>query len=85
MKLVTQTDVISQRLGDEAAVRIICESGFDGIDYSMFDMKNDDCILNTAEYKNHLKKIADMREDRKEYLAGKRLGNLLSSLLNTMV
>lgn len=62
MKLVTQTDVISQRLGDEAAVRIICESGFDGIDYSMFDMKNDDCILNTAEYKNHLKKIADIAD-----------------------
>lgn len=58
MKLVNQTEQISKRLGDEAAVRIICESGFDGLDYSMFCMSEDDCVLNTSEYKNHIKKIA---------------------------
>ena len=60
MKLVNQTDVISKRMGDEAAVRIICESGFDALDYSMFGMSNDDCILNTPDFKNHIRKISDI-------------------------
>ena len=61
MKLVNQAEQISKRIGDEAAVRIICESGFDGLDYSMFCMSDDDCILNTSAYKKHveeLKKLA---------------------------
>ena len=45
MKLVAHTESIAPRLGDEAAVRIICESGFDGIDYSMFFMDEDDNAL----------------------------------------
>lgn len=60
MKLVTQTEVISDRLGDEAAIRIICESGFDGLDYSMFKMSDDDDILNTDGYKKHIKNLADI-------------------------
>ena len=62
MKLVNQTERIGVRMGDKEAVRIICEAGFDGIDFSMFKMKNDDDILNSSEYKSHikeLKKIAD--------------------------
>ena len=60
MKLVTQTEVLSERSGDEAAVRIICESGFDGIDYSMFKMSEDDDILNTSEYRAHARRLADI-------------------------
>lgn len=61
MKLVNQTETIAKRLGDETAVRMICEAGFDGIDFSMFKMKNDDDVLNSSGYKKHveeLKKIA---------------------------
>ncbi len=62
MKLVTQTDVLSARMGDASAVTMICKSGFDGIDYSMFAMKEDDCILNSSAYEKHvteLKRIAE--------------------------
>lgn len=62
MKLVTQTEFLSERFGDEKAVKIICESGFDGIDYSMFCMRDDNDPLNTPSYKEHikeLKRIAD--------------------------
>lgn len=62
MILVTQTDVAGKRINEQEAVRLICEAGFDAIDYSMFDMHNPDYILNTPEYKKHvleLKKIAD--------------------------
>lgn len=62
MKLVNQTDELSKRFGDETAIRILCDSGFDGIDYSMFEMKNDDCILNTAEYKPHIKKLVEIAD-----------------------
>lgn len=57
MKLVTQTEVLSERFCDEKAVKIICESGFDGIDYSMFCMSDDDNLLNTPSYKEHIKEI----------------------------
>ena len=60
MKLVNQTELLSKRLGDEAAVRILCDSGFDGIDYSMFMMQDDDCVLNTADYKAHAKNLFEI-------------------------
>ncbi|MBQ2847160.1 MAG: sugar phosphate isomerase/epimerase [Clostridia bacterium] len=62
MKLVTQTEILSERFGDEAAVKIICESGFDGIDYSMFCMSDDNDFLNTPSYKNHVKEIRKIAE-----------------------
>lgn len=62
MKLVTQTEVLSARLGDEKAVRIICESGFEGIDYSMFRMSADNDLLNTSAYKEHIKEIKKIAE-----------------------
>lgn len=62
MKLVTQTEVLSARLSDEKAVRIICESGFEGIDYSMFRMSDDNDLLNTSAYKEHIKEIKKIAE-----------------------
>ncbi len=62
MKLSTQTDVIGRMCGDEKAIQIICKSGFDAIDYSMFDMQKSDNILNTDGYKDYvlnLRRIAD--------------------------
>lgn len=63
MKLVNLTDALADRFGDKEAVRITCEAGFDGIDFSMFRMNDDDNdILNSAGCKSHiaeLKKIAD--------------------------
>lgn len=53
LKLVTQTEVLSEKFNDETAVKIICESGFDGIDFSMFKMQNDDDILNQSSYAAH--------------------------------
>lgn len=60
MKLVTQTDIPATRLDDEQAVRLICESGFDGVDYSMFKMAHDDCLLNTPAYEAHALRLRDI-------------------------
>ena len=62
MKLVNQTEKIGNRLGDKAAVRIICESGFDGIDFSMFRMRDDDDILNSSEYKPLIKELVSIAD-----------------------
>lgn len=63
MKLVNYTETLAERWGDKEAVKITCEAGFDGIDFSMFRMNDDDNdILNTSGCKAHLaelKKIAD--------------------------
>ncbi|MBQ8943633.1 MAG: sugar phosphate isomerase/epimerase [Clostridia bacterium] len=63
MKLVTQTDNLNKRYGDEKAVRMLCEAGFDAIDYSMFCMDNDDDILNTPQYAAHAEKLRKIAEE----------------------
>lgn len=65
MKLVNLTDALAERFGDKEAVRITCEAGFDGIDFSMFRMNQDDNdILNSADCKNH---VAEMLNIAKSY------------------
>ena len=62
MKIASQTEYVSARLNDYEAVRMVCEAGFDALDFSMFHMKNDDCLLNSDSYKDivkELKNIAD--------------------------
>lgn len=62
MKLVTQTEILSERFDDEAAVKMICENGFDGVDFSMFKMKNDDDVLNQSGYEKHARKLRSIAE-----------------------
>lgn len=62
MILSTQTEVGSERFGDVKNIRMICEAGFDAIDYSMFCLRDDDTVLNTPDYRRYvleLKKIAE--------------------------
>ncbi len=61
MLISTLTEVMGVRLGDEEAVRIIANAGFDAVDFSMFELHNDDHILNGNGYKEYalnLKKLA---------------------------
>jgi sugar phosphate isomerase/epimerase len=57
MKIASQTEYVSARLNDYEAVRMVCEAGFDAIDFSMFHMKHDDCPLNSDSYKEIVKKL----------------------------
>ena len=57
MKIASQTEYASARVGDCEAVRMICEAGFDAIDFSMFHMKHDDCPLNSDAYVDIVKEI----------------------------
>ncbi|MBR2730519.1 MAG: sugar phosphate isomerase/epimerase [Clostridia bacterium] len=62
MKLINQTDALARRFGDADAVRILCNCGFDGVDYSMFPMKEDDCLLNTRAYRKHVRELRAIAE-----------------------
>ncbi len=62
MKICNQTEVLGEKYGDITAVKMICEAGFDALDYSMFKMKDDDCVLNGDDFKSYveeLKSVAD--------------------------
>ena len=57
MILTTQTDYIGRTFGDLAAVDILADAGFDALDYTMFGMREDDCLLNTDAYKAHIRPL----------------------------
>lgn len=62
MLLTAPTEVFGMRFGDEKGVKLLCEAGYDALDYSMFLMSKPDFILNQPSYLSHVKevkKIAD--------------------------
>lgn len=63
MKLVTLTGDLSERFGDFEALRLIAEAGFDGYDYSMFGMVQDENILNTEDYKKHIESVKRLADE----------------------
>lgn len=62
MKIASQTEHVSKRLNDYDAVRMVSEAGFDAIDFSMFHMADDDCLLNTDSYKTIVKEIKNIAD-----------------------
>lgn len=60
MKVSTSTDIIATRTDDFTAIKILAEAGFNALDYSMFDMRdNDNHILNSDGYKEHILKVKE--------------------------
>ena len=57
MLISTQTDAAGKRFGDIDGVKLICEQGFEAVDYSMFAMGSDDCILNGPDYLDYVLKV----------------------------
>lgn len=62
MKLVMLTEEVSKRFGDETAVKLIKEAGFDGYDYSMFE-HTDKFLFGDADYVAHAKKVRKAADD----------------------
>lgn len=62
MKLVTNTEILTDKVSYVDAVRMIAQAGFDGVDCSFFDMKKDDSIWCGADWEDtaqELRKVAD--------------------------
>lgn len=59
MKLAMPTEKLRERFEDIKAIEMIADAGFDAYDYSLFRMRDENDILNTADYKTYMGKIAD--------------------------
>ncbi len=64
MILTTQTDYLARKFGHERAIEIIADAGFDAIDLSMFDMKNEDSVFMQDDYREYAKKLRSLAEGR---------------------
>lgn len=62
MLLSTQTSHVFSKCGIDAGLKIFSNAGFDAIDYSMFDMTRDDCILNNCDVETFAKKLREKAE-----------------------
>ena len=69
MKLSTQTDIFAKKFGEEKAVEMLAQIGYDAIDLSCFDMTHKDAPTpkNTAEYKAYAKKLKQIAENNGVY------------------
>ena len=63
MRLVTNTECIGDALGHRDAIRLIAKAGFDGIDCSFFDMKQDDSVWNRGGWKDYALEIRAVADD----------------------
>lgn len=59
MKIATQTSYLGQLLGDVEAIKLLSKVGYDGIDYSMFYMDDENCPLHGKDYMKHVKKVKE--------------------------
>lgn len=50
MKLAMNSQYLVNTLGNDAAAKLIAEAGFDGVDYSVMEMVNVDCVFNGRNY-----------------------------------
>lgn len=64
MILSTQTDYLARNFGEERAIDIIADAGFDAIDLSLFGLKNDDSRFLYPDYKDFSRKLKEKAEGR---------------------
>ena len=69
MKLSTQTDVFAKKFGEEKAVQLLAEVGYDAIDLSCFDMTHKDAPTpkNSSEYISYAKKLKEIAQNSGVY------------------
>lgn len=63
MKLSDETLYLRDRLGEEQAIRLLAETGFDCVDFTMDGLHYDDHILNSPGAEAHMRKIRALGDD----------------------
>lgn len=63
MLLSTMTNYLSSLFGDQRAIEMIAEAGFDALDYSMLDFESPKGILQGEDYRKRAEEIRKMAED----------------------
>lgn len=63
MKLVINTEVMTDKLSYADTLRLIAGAGFDGVDCSFFDMQKEDCVWNGDGWKDFAIELRGVAED----------------------
>ena len=77
--ILSQTIKCASRLGEKKAVELITKAGFDAIDYSMAELKSDNSVLNSDNYKSY---ISDLCETAKKHNVIFNQGHALTYIYN---
>jgi len=64
MILSTQTDYLYRKFGAEKSIDMIADAGFDAIDLTLFDMKNDTSVFCQDDYKELAQKLKERAQSR---------------------
>lgn len=64
MILSTQTDYLYRKFGTEKSIDMIADAGFDAIDLTLFDMKNDASVFCQDNYKELAKALKEKAQGR---------------------
>lgn len=62
MKISAETNYLRRVFGDEDAIRVLAEAGFDCIDYTMDHMVEDSSPLNAPDYRDYAKHLREYAE-----------------------
>ena len=63
MILSTEFNYASILFGTESAIKIVADAGFQGLDYSMFDLTREDNPVNHSNYETRMKSFRNIAED----------------------
>lgn len=63
MRLVTNTEAMTERVSYTEAVRMIAQAGFDAVDVTFFDMKQEDSIWCGSDWKAYAQEMKTVAED----------------------
>ena len=63
MKLVTNTEVMTDKLSYADTIRLIAQAGFDGADCSFFDMTKEDSVWNSDGWKEFAMELRGVAEE----------------------
>jgi len=62
MLLSTQTELFGKKFGDEQAVRLLCEAGFDALDLSLFRLTIPEHPFNQSGYVKYVENLKQIAE-----------------------
>lgn len=63
MKISTQTSFFAKMFGEEDAIRKLAEIGYDAYDFSMFNLDNENCLINRKDYESYAGRLRQIGED----------------------
>lgn len=57
--ILSQTTSCASKFGDEKAIELIAQAGFDAVDFCMCDLKNDDSVLLGSNFKGYVEMLCE--------------------------